>query len=66
MKVTRRPGETVDSLIQRYKRKRAADGISDSIKKHRHYVKPGDRRRQKQRAALERLQRARKRRARTR
>lgn len=57
MKVTRRPGEPIDKLIQRYKRQRNAEKISESLRRHECYVKPGERRRQKHKAALKRIQR---------
>lgn len=60
MKVTRQRGESVDSLLRRYKRIRNREKISESLKRHECYEKPSDRRRRKHREAVKRLKKSRK------
>ena len=50
--VYRQKGETIDHLIMRFKREYRRAGISESIKRHSCYVKPGEARRQKHKAAI--------------
>ncbi|HOO76618.1 MAG TPA: 30S ribosomal protein S21 [bacterium] len=44
-KVVLKPNESVDKALRRLKKKMDKEGIIKSIKKHRHYEKPSERRR---------------------
>ena len=43
--VTVKRGEPVDKALRRLKKKMSNEGVIKSVKRHRHYEKPSDRRR---------------------
>ena len=45
VRVTARPGENVDRLIQRFKRTISKEGILKEVKKRKYYEKPSEKRR---------------------
>jgi small subunit ribosomal protein S21 len=57
--VTIQDGETLESALRRFKRKVQQEDIIKEIKKHSHYMKPGERKRVK--AALARKRNRKKR-----
>lgn len=59
IKVVAYQGESIDSLIFRYKRARNKSGISKEIQKREAFVKPGERKRMKHAEALRRRERSR-------
>lgn len=46
-KVIAQPGESVDSLLRKFNKKVANEGILQEIKKREHYLKPSLKRQQK-------------------
>ena len=47
-------GESIEGALRRFKRKVQQEDIIKDIKKHSYYLKPGDKRRQKQALARKR------------
>ncbi len=50
-----REGESIESMLRRFKREVQQHNIIKDIKKHSFYLKPGDKRRAKQALARKRL-----------
>lgn len=50
--IYRRKGESIDSLIKRYKRARGKEGIKEAIQKHEVFRSQSQKRRQKHKAAM--------------
>jgi len=53
-KVILRPNESVEKALRRLKKKIDKEGIMKSVKKHRHYEKPSQKRRRKAQEARRR------------
>lgn len=54
MAVKARPGETLDSLLRRFKKEVVKNGILQDLKKHEYYVAPSEKRRIKSEQARKR------------
>ena len=54
MAVKARPGETLDSMLRRFKKDVAKSGVLQDIKKHEYYVAPSEKRRIKSEQARKR------------
>jgi small subunit ribosomal protein S21 len=52
-----RKGESVDRALKRLKKKVDKEGIMKQVKQHRHYEKPGQKRRRKQKDAQKKKRR---------
>ncbi|MBN2190598.1 MAG: 30S ribosomal protein S21 [Candidatus Aureabacteria bacterium] len=52
-----RKGESVDRALKRLKKKIDKEGIMKQVKQHRHYEKPGQKRRRKQKDAQKKKRR---------
>lgn len=57
MAVKARPGETVDSLLRRFKKDVTKSEIIKELKKREYYMPPGEKRRVKSQLAQKRLKR---------
>ena len=55
MAVKARPGETVDSLLRRFKKDVLKSEVLKDLSKHEYYVSPSEKRRRKDAEALKRL-----------
>lgn len=55
MAVKARPGESVDSLLKRFKKEMAKSGILQDVRKHEYYIAPSEKRRLKSKNAQKRL-----------
>jgi small subunit ribosomal protein S21 len=52
--VKARPGETLDSMLRRFKKDVAKAGVLQDLKKHEYYVAPSEKRRLKSEQARKR------------
>ncbi|MDD5645457.1 MAG: 30S ribosomal protein S21 [bacterium] len=52
-----RKGESVDRALKRLKKKIDKEGIMKQVKQHRHYEKPGQKKRRKQKDAQKKKRR---------
>lgn len=50
----KRPGESIDRVLRRFKRKLKDEGVMDEIKKREYYEKPSDTRKKRENAAKRR------------
>jgi len=55
--VERQPGETLESLLRRFRRSLSLSGQLQEYRRKQHYASPGEARRQKMRKSLRRLRR---------
>lgn len=53
----KRPGESIDRVLRRFKRKLKDEGVIDEIKKREFYEKPSETRKKKESAAKRRTRR---------
>lgn len=53
----KRPGESIDKVLRRFKRKLKDEGVIDEIKKREYYEKPSEERKRRQNAAKRRTHR---------
>lgn len=54
MAVKARPGETLDSLLRRFKKEVVKGGVLQDLKKHEYYIAPSEKRRIKSEQARKR------------
>jgi ribosomal protein S21 len=54
-KIIRKPNESTDSMISRFKRQVAKDGTLKELKSHEYYVSPSQKRRLKHIEALKKI-----------
>ncbi len=47
----KRPGESIDSVLRKFKRKMKNEGVLQELKKREYYEKPSDEKKRKKRAA---------------
>lgn len=57
MAVKARPGETVDSLLRRFKKDVLKSEVLKDLRKHEHYISPSEKRRLKSAEAQKRAKR---------
>lgn len=53
----KRPGESIDKVLRRFKRKLKDEGVIDEIKKREYYEKPSELRKKRENAAKRRTRR---------
>jgi len=51
----KRPGESIDRVLRRFKRKLKDEGVMDEIKKREYYEKPSELRKKRENAAKRRI-----------
>ena len=54
-KVIKKPGESAESLIKRFKKQVVKDGILMDVKKKSYYLSPAQKKREKHKLALKRM-----------
>lgn len=59
-KVIRKPNETTESMISRFKKQVNKEGTLKELRKHEYYVAPSEKRRRKHEEAVKRLNRKKK------
>ncbi|NBV41757.1 30S ribosomal protein S21 [bacterium] len=50
----KRPGESIDSVLRKFKRKMKTEGILQELKKREYYEKPSETKKRRQKAAVRR------------